>query len=231
MYSKEAPPCTQIASVIVDPCPYCCCTVCQVSAILRFIKGERQPPHTCAQGPKYIRTRMHARAKVHPFTSPQFNYTRVVMASKQSISCSEQSKQKQANRQVFVNTFEKWQSQHEKEHKTLSWLRCDKQQKTVESLWCLTCRRFEGRIRGCKNYSAAWITGSTSQKLSNVLDHARSDQHKLSMSMFHTEQAKTTNTPLTAYAPIAKSLLSMDISLQEKVKKISIFGMYLQRKT
>ena len=29
-----------------------------------------------------------------------------------------------------------------------------------------------------------WITGFTIQKLSNVLDHVRSDQHKLSMSLY-----------------------------------------------
>ncbi len=125
------------------------------------------------------------------------------MASKRSISSSassSDSQPKKAKRQVSVATLQKWQSQQEKEHKTLSWLRCDKQQKHVESLWCEACRRFEDKIRGVKNFSAAWITGSTNQKLSNVLDHARSDQHKSSMSLLRAEQAKATNTPLTAYA-------------------------------
>ena len=93
------------------------------------------------------------------------------------------SQPKQRKRQVSVATFQKRQSQQEKEHKTLSWLRCDKQQKHVETLWCATCRRFDDRIRGAKNFSTAWITGSTNQNLSNVLDHARSEQHKSSMSL------------------------------------------------
>ena len=99
----------------------------------------------------------------------------------------------------------------------LSWLRCDKQQKHVETLWCATCRRFDDRIRGTKNFSSAWITGSTNQKLSNVLDHVWSEQHKSSMSLLRVEQAKATNAALTTYAPIAKSLSSMDKSLEERM--------------
>ncbi len=106
-----------------------------------------------------------------------------------------------------------------KDHKTLTWLRCDKQEKHVESLWCATCRRFEDKIRGIKNFFAAWITGSTNQKLSNVFDHAKSDQHKRSMSLLRAEPTKATNAPVTAYAPIAQSLLSMDKSFQERMGK------------
>ena len=64
-----------------------------------------------------------------------------------------------------------------KKHQTLTWLRCDKDEhsKYVERLWCESCRRFEDRIRGVKNFSVAWISGSTNQKLSNAVDHARSD--------------------------------------------------------
>ena len=75
-----------------------------------------------------------------------------------------------------------------------------------------------------KNFSAAWISGSTNQKLSNVVDHARSDQHKLSMSLVCTDKHKAMNRPITTYAPIAKSLLVMDNSLQEKMgKKFDIY--------
>ena len=46
-----------------------------------------------------------------------------------------------------------------------------------------------------------------------------SDQHKLSMSLLCVEQAKVTNHPATAYAPIVQSLLSIDRSLQERMGK------------
>ena len=140
------------------------------------------------------------------------------MASKRSISTSVSSsgsQLKQAKRQVSVAIFQKWQSQQEKEHEMLTWLRCDKQQRYVESLWCETCRWFQDKI--CGN-SAAWTTGCTNQKLSNVLDHARSDQHKLLMSLLPVEQGKATNAPVTVYALIAQSLLSMDRPLQERMR-------------
>ena len=143
------------------------------------------------------------------------------MATKRSsdLSIASSSQPKQAKRQVTVATFRKWQTQQEKDYKTLSWLRCDKQNKFVEKLWCATCRKFEDRLQGVRNFSAAWITGSTNQKLSNVLDHAQSEQHKMCMSLLRTEQAKSSDTPLTEYAPIALSILSMDKSLQETIGK------------
>ena len=70
-----------------------------------------------------------------------------------------------------------------------------------------------------KNFSAAWISGSANHKLSNVSDHARSDQHKLSMSLMRADKARAMKKPVTAYAPIAKSLLVMDKSLEEKMGK------------
>ena len=144
------------------------------------------------------------------------------MASKRSIDVSASGSGNQAKkpkREVSVATFQKWQKQEEKEHKTISWLRCDKQQSHVTSLWCQACRKFENNIRGVKNFSAAWIVGTANQKLCNVIDHARCDQHKLSMSLLRTEQAKATNTTITSYAPIARSMLSMEKPLQEKMCK------------
>ena len=126
------------------------------------------------------------------------------------------SKPKKPEKAVSVSTLHKWQTQQEKEHKTLSWLRCDKHENQVTNLWCQICRKFEHRIHGTKNFSAAWIRGSANQKLSNVIDHAKSDQHQLSMSLLRTEQAKATNTPVVSYAPIARKSLAFARCLQTK---------------
>ncbi len=78
-------------------------------------------------------------------------------------------------RNVTVTTFNKWKTQFERDHSTLSWLRCDvsKEDKTViEMLWCEACRKHEDGITGMKNFSKAWITGSSNQKTSNIVDHA-----------------------------------------------------------
>lgn len=56
-----------------------------------------------------------------------------------------------------------------------------------------------------KNYSEAWVTGTTNQQTSSVLDHTASDQHKSAMSHLRTAQAKANNKPITSYSPIAQS--------------------------
>ena len=112
-------------------------------------------------------------------------------------------------RQVTITTFKKWQTQHEKEYQTLSWLRCDSDSRKL-LVWRAACKKYEDKIRGVKNFSSAWIVGSSNQKVSNVLDHARSEQHKVALTQLRAEQARASNAPVTSYAPIARSLLSMD---------------------
>ena len=44
-------------------------------------------------------------------------------------------------------------------------------------LWCEACRKHEDGITGMKNFSKTWITGSSNQKTSNIVDHATGEQH------------------------------------------------------
>ena len=125
-------------------------------------------------------------------------------------------------RKVTVTTFNKWKTQFERDHNTLSWLQCDisKEDKTVvETLWCEVCKKHEGKITGMKNFSRAWITGSSNQKTSNIVNHATSEQHRASMTRVRAEAAKASNQPLTTYSPIAHSLLVMDKTVQERMKR------------
>lgn len=126
---------------------------------------------------------------------------------------------KKAKRQVTLATFNKWKSEHEKHHQTLAWLRCESNKTHVVSLWCGVCRKYEYKVRGVGNFSGAWIAGDVSQKVSNVVDHAKSEQHKLAMSQLRLEQAKATNAPVTFYAPIAQSFMKIDETAQERLMK------------
>ena len=129
---------------------------------------------------------------------------------------------KKAKRQVTVATVNKWKSQFEREHETLLWLGCDEDADNkflIAVLWCQACRTHERSITGLKNFSRAWIVGSTNQKISNVADHAKSEQHHTAMSRVHVEAAKASNLPVTTYSPLACSLLKMDESTQEHMKK------------
>jgi len=44
---------------------------------------------------------------------------------KRTCSVEERLSKKSGKRQVPKATFEKWQQEHEREHQTLSWLRCE----------------------------------------------------------------------------------------------------------
>ena len=121
-----------------------------------------------------------------------------------------------------MKTFERWQGQYNTEHKSLSWLRCerDPRDKTLVSvLWCEVCQKYEARIRGQKSFSKAWIEGMANQRTSNVLDHANSGQHKAAMSHYKADQAKTHNESAAVYAPIASLLMNMDAATKARMKR------------
>ena len=94
------------------------------------------------------------------------------------------SSSKKAKRHVAKANFDKWQRELEKDHWTITWLRCEVEkmpEHCVSKLFCAVCQRYEGKICGMKHFSRAWITGSSNQKTSNIVDHAKSDQHKATM--------------------------------------------------
>jgi len=127
-----------------------------------------------------------------------------VLNSGSSIASAKRNK-----RQISVLTFEKWQQKYDREHKSLSWLKCeiDKMDKNVVVfLYCSACREFQSKICSMKNYSSVWINGSDNQQTSNLLDHTTSEQHKRAMAELRTAQARASKTPVVQYAPIARAL-------------------------
>ena len=86
-------------------------------------------------------------------------------------------------------------------------------------MWCETCRKYEDGITGIKNFSRAWIVGSSNQKTSNIVDHATSEQHHAAMTRVRADTARASHLPLTSYSPIAHSLLVMDEAVQGWMKK------------
>ena len=81
-------------------------------------------------------------------------------------------------------------------------LALDKDQDMVSTLWCNICRKHERNISGQKNFSRAWIEGSTSQRTSNVLDHATSNQPEAAMVRYNKGCAKTNNEPVNSVSPV-----------------------------
>ena len=89
----------------------------------------------------------------------------------------------------------------------------------VEELWCEACRKYEDRITGMKHFTRAWISGSSNQKTSNIVDHATSEQHCAAMIRLRTDAAKVSNLLLISYSTIARSLLVMDDAMLGRMKK------------
>jgi len=137
-------------------------------------------------------------------------------------SSGDSSSSKAPKRQISYTTFQKWQVQYNNEHKTLTWLRCDKDTgdaRVVSLLWCEVCRRYERKICSQKNFSKGWIDGSGNHRTSNVVDHATSSQHKAAMECLKFDQAKKSQQSLAAVAPIVSSLTKLDTVSRERLRR------------
>ena len=64
-------------------------------------------------------------------------------------------------------------------------------------------------------YSTSWMESSINHRISNVIDHANSDQHKAAM--IHVRKA--TNQQIETYSPIARSLLTMDETTRKRIER------------
>ena len=129
---------------------------------------------------------------------------------------------KKPKRQVTIVTFNKWKTQFEREHQTLSWLRCDpdgEDKERVATLWCQACRTHERSITSMKNFSRAWIVVRPTKKQAILLTYATCEQHRCAMSRVHADAAKASSLPITSYSPIARSLLVMDDTTRDRMRK------------
>jgi hypothetical protein len=84
-------------------------------------------------------------------------------------------------RKVKHETYQKWVRQYDRECQTVTWLDCETAieggAKLVTKLKCRICAKYKHRIVGRKNFSDKWVSGADSVRTTNLLDHAKSDQH------------------------------------------------------
>ena len=137
-------------------------------------------------------------------------------------SIASSSNSKKSKRQAKVATYEKWKRDFNVEHKTSLWLRCDRDRadkSLVSTIWCEVCRRYEDKLQGMRNYSSTWIKGSSNHKTSNISDHAKSDQHTFAMARYEADRAKSQGAPVQTYAPIYRSLMTLDQREVDRMKR------------
>ena len=87
----------------------------------------------------------------------------------------------------------------------------------VASLHCTICRKYEDHLQSLKSFNAAWITGSTNQKVSNVLDHTETEA---AMSRKRAESAKACGESVVLSSPIGYSLSTLDLTTQVRMGRI-----------
>ncbi len=76
-------------------------------------------------------------------------------------------------RQKFMKaTFDKRQREHERQHQTLSWLRCvlSRDKLHVKMLYCEVCRKYEARLCSLRNFSNSWIKESAEAKVQYIME-------------------------------------------------------------
>ena len=79
---------------------------------------------------------------------------------------------------------------------------------------CSVCTRFNEKLIGCRNYSSAFIMGSTNLCSSAFRDHGKSDMHQYAMHL----HKKSCSKHITEYAPIVRVLCNMDDDTKSMIK-------------
>lgn len=93
-------------------------------------------------------------------------------------------------RLVSVATVDKWVLDHDKTLSTATWLIYQKADRHhVALLQCSVCKRFEERIKNSRNFSPAFIDGTSNLRTSSFKDHAKSEMHGRTMQLLRREQS------------------------------------------
>ena len=69
---------------------------------------------------------------------------------------------------------------------------------------CKVCQRFVDKIRGLRNFSAAFIDASEDLRSTSFKDHAKTDMHERAMVLLKKEQSQN----IRDYSPLARSFFS-----------------------
>ena len=71
------------------------------------------------------------------------------------------------------------------------------------------------KIRGSRNFSAAFIDGSENLRTTSFKDHAKTDMHERAMVLSKKEQSQN----ICDYSPLARSFFHMDSEAEAKIKR------------
>ena len=122
-------------------------------------------------------------------------------------------------RSVMKSTADKWIADNDKALSTSTWLRYDTDTANrgrIVAFKCCVCYQFRDKLIGMRNYSAAYIEGSSNLRASSFKEHAASVMHAYAMLLLKKKQGSAN---LLEYAPIAKALLTLDDTATARIKR------------
>ena len=88
-------------------------------------------------------------------------------------------------RNLTKSTVDRWIADNDKALSTSTWLKYDVD---TAALKCSVCCQFRDKLIGMRNYSAAYIEGSTNLRTSSFKDHAASEMHSRAMLLLKKQQ-------------------------------------------
>ena len=146
------------------------------------------------------------------------------------VSSNEKSKEyfyvRREGRKITYVTFEKWKCKFDRDCEMVTWLDCEScveaGSNVVRKLKCVVCAKFRSNILHKRNFNDNWISGANSVCISNICEHASSEQHIHAMALLAKEHASATSQSLVANALIAVALNK--ISAEEKTWLRHKFG-------
>ena len=110
--------------------------------------------------------------------------------------------------------------------KTSTWLKYERvDREFVKSMSCSVCTHFNEKLIGFRNYSSAFIKGSTNLHSSAFRDHGKSDMHQYAMHLLK----KSCSKHITEYAPIVCVLCNMDDDTKSMIKKQFDIGFFFTK--
>ena len=111
-------------------------------------------------------------------------------------------------RNVTASTVEKWKAENDKALSTVTWLTYKMANRDhVKSLAYSVCTRFNAQLKGMRNYTSAFVDGTTNLRTSCFKDHSSTDMHARTMMLLKKDRGADVH----EYTPIARALSMMKL--------------------
>lgn len=117
-----------------------------------------------------------------------------------------------------LKTVKSWEKEH---NIKLEWdVQPGSGGRSVGNIRCFTCKEYDDRLHGMKNYNRAWVEGSKNATSDSVKKHINTDMHKRATDLALKKQlgSKRYNENVMKNTPIGKSIMKMEERSKEVLR-------------